>query len=419
MRNFVSFGSFGLLAAAVLTACSSDGAAASSSADQAIVTTSCRDVPEWAPDVAYAIGDLARSQGKTYRCIQAHTSLSVWRPEIVPALWEEAGCDGAPPALPPPTDPPPPPVDPPPVAPGGGGTEYAPYFYTWGWGNPAYAFTSLVDLRAKSGLASVTLAFVLSSGGCEATRDIHDHKADVDAFRGAGGRVKASFGGANGTYLENACPSADALARTLEAFVDATGITDLDFDVEQGGAMTPAVNQLRATALASLQRTKGVKVSFTLAAVPRDKWGTPGGMSAASLEVVRSALAAGVRIHRVNLMTMDYGAYFSSGWTMGELAESALTDANAQLRAAIPGLTEEQAWAMLGATPMIGVNDVQSEVFRLEDARRLASFARQKRLGLVSYWAINRDRTCGMGLALCSGVEQAPFAFHEVLKTVQ
>lgn len=42
------------------------------------------------------------------------------------------------------------------------GTEFAPYFYTWGWGNTAYSFTSLVDLKSQTGLLSVTLAFVLS-----------------------------------------------------------------------------------------------------------------------------------------------------------------------------------------------------------------------------------------------------------------
>src|SRR5690606_36734229 len=135
MNQLLSLGSFGLLAAAVLTACSSCQAAAASSADQAIVSTSCGEVPEWAPDVAYAIGDLARSRGKTYHSIEALARLSVWRPEIVPAHWEEVQCDGAPPAptpAPPPTDPPAPPVDPTPVPPGVGGTEYSPYFYTWG-----------------------------------------------------------------------------------------------------------------------------------------------------------------------------------------------------------------------------------------------------------------------------------------------
>lgn len=41
----------------------------------------------WAAGVAYKVGDLVTYNGKTYKCIQAHTALSVWTPDIVPALW--------------------------------------------------------------------------------------------------------------------------------------------------------------------------------------------------------------------------------------------------------------------------------------------------------------------------------------------
>jgi len=41
----------------------------------------------WAPNVSYKVGDLVSYGGKTYSCIQAHTSLVGWEPPIVPALW--------------------------------------------------------------------------------------------------------------------------------------------------------------------------------------------------------------------------------------------------------------------------------------------------------------------------------------------
>lgn len=417
----------------------------------------CAGLPTWTPGVSYATSSQVQYQGKAYTCLQAHTALSVWAPDIVPALWQEtsncgdgssgsgssssgssssggpgcgtgggsgagggngaggssgvggssssssgSGSSGS-------------------GDPGGGnsGTDYAPYFYTWGWGNPAYPFTGLADLHAKSGLGGVTLAFVLSSGGCGATQDVQQHQGDVDAFRAAGGKVKASFGGANGTYLENACGDAGSLAQAIGAFVDSTGIEDLDFDVEQGGAMGPDVNQRRAQALKMAQDQKGIQVAFTLAAFPRDKWGTPGGMTAASVDVVKAAVAAGVQISHVNLMTMDYGGYYSSGKAMGDLAISALTDANDQLRAIIPGLSEAGAYAMLGATPMIGQNDVQGETFTLADAQSLTNFAKQKQLGLVSFWAINRDQPGSGSLGLYSGVNTGTFDFHAIFKTVQ
>ena len=55
-------------------------------------------------------------------------------------------------------------------------------------------------------------------------------------------------------------------------------------------------------------------------------------------------------------------------------------------------LTNETLWTKLGATPMIGQNDVLSEVFTLQDARKLNTFAKKKNLGRVSMWSANRDR---------------------------
>lgn len=36
---------------------------------------------------AYAVADQVAYQGKTYRCVQAHTSQPGWTPTAVPALW--------------------------------------------------------------------------------------------------------------------------------------------------------------------------------------------------------------------------------------------------------------------------------------------------------------------------------------------
>lgn len=299
-----------------------------------------------------------------------------------------------------------------------GKTDYAPYFYTWGWGSDAYPFKDLVDLRAQTAIAGVTLAFVLSDGGCSATQDIQQHQADVDAFVAAGGKLKASFGGAAGTYLENACPDAPSLAAAIGAFVDQTGIHDLDFDVEQWQATTPEINAKRSEALAMVQAQKGVKIAFTLPSIPHDEAnGIPGGVPADSLAVVASALSAGVAISHVNLMTMDfYGNYGDK--TMAEKSISAVVDCKAQLQTVIPGLTDAEAFAMLGATPMIGVNDDPAEVFSLDDAAALASFAKQNHLGLIAFWAIHRDQPGSGSLGIYSMAQDSVYAFHQALKVV-
>jgi hypothetical protein len=49
--------------------------------------TPCGVLP-WATQTIYVVGSLVTFGGKTYRCIQAHTSQSDWTPPLVPNLWE-------------------------------------------------------------------------------------------------------------------------------------------------------------------------------------------------------------------------------------------------------------------------------------------------------------------------------------------
>lgn len=42
----------------------------------------------WQAYTSYSVGSLVQHNGTTYRCIQAHTALPGWEPNIVPALWQ-------------------------------------------------------------------------------------------------------------------------------------------------------------------------------------------------------------------------------------------------------------------------------------------------------------------------------------------
>lgn len=292
--------------------------------------------------------------------------------------------------------------------------DYAPYFPTWVWGGSGYAVSGLADLQQKSGLDEVTIAFVLSNGGCDTTQDIEQNLSDVKAFIAAGGHVKASFGGADGTYVEAKCGSASALATAIGDFVDATGITDLDFDIEQDAVLTDSVNKMRGQALAMVQQSKNIQVGFTLAANPSPN----GGLTSQGLSVVTNAVGAGVKVWHVNLMTMDYGDSYG-GQPIAPVAIGSLTDCNAQLVQAIPGLDAASAWRMLGVIPMIGKND-DSEVFSLDDAKTLEAFAKQNDLGLVSFWSIDRDQVCPSGgdYNSCSTVDASNFQFNAIFQAV-
>jgi len=296
-----------------------------------------------------------------------------------------------------------------PPPPPAGTTEFAPYFYTWGWGSSSYAFNSLVDMKNKGGPSAVTIAFVLSNGGCAATRDIQDHLSDVRAYVAAGGHLKASFGGADGTYLEYSCSSAGALASALVAFVDQTGVTDLDFDLEQGSrSSNDSLNRMRGAALKQAQDQRNIRVAFTLPV-------SPSGLEGESINIVRAAIDAGVKISFVNGMTMDYGG----GTNLGTTPIMSIDGLAGQIRSLLPQLTLAQAYQMVGATPMIGRND-DGTTFSLDNARTLINYAKTKRIGLVSYWAIQRDESCSSsgGLDRCSLVNTANFQFSQIFAGV-
>ena len=296
------------------------------------------------------------------------------------------------------------------AAPAGDGTTlYAPYFFAWAWSNPAYAFSSLTDMKAKGGPSAVTLAFVLSDGGCEATADLQAQRADIAAYTAAGGHVRASFGGALGTYLEYKCATADALAAALGRFVDATGITDLDFDLEQNQTSSnAALNQLRGAALRQLQSARHVQVSFTLPAAPS-------GVLQDSLDILQAAVDAGVDISIINGMTMDYG----SGTDLSTTPVASVDAIARQVVALYPQHSLAEAYRRVGATAMIGKND-DGETFTLDDARTLIDHAKLHALGLVSFWAIQRDQPCDAAndFNVCSQVNATPFEFHSIFAGV-
>jgi chitinase len=136
-------------------------------------------------------------------------------------------------------------------------------------------------------------------------------------------------------------------------------------------------------------------------------------------------LAAKVDVAGVNAMTMDFSTSLPPGQSLISADESALTKLAGQLAAVYAEtgvhLSTAQAWQRVGATPMIGQNDVAAERFGLDDARALLAFAQAHHMRRLSMWSVNRDQACGPNYANvnlvsdnCSGVEQEPAAFTKI-----
>ncbi|MET7692287.1 cellulose binding domain-containing protein [Streptomyces sp. NPDC005483] len=290
------------------------------------------------------------------------------------------------------------------------GARFAPYVDT-----SLYPAFDLLASQAATGVRDYNLAFVTDGGGCTpkwgGVTDLASDAvaAQIGALRAKGGDVRVSFGGASGSELATTCSSADALAAAYGKAVDAYGLTKVDFDVEGGALPNTAANTRRAQAIAKLQdRHPGLDVSYTLPVMPE-------GLTQDGVDLLANAKSNGVRIDTVNIMAMDYGASYSAD--MGTYAEQAATATQAQVKGVL-GLSDSAAWKAVAVTPMIGVNDVASEIFKVDDASQLVAFAKAKGLGGLSMWSATRDKQCSGGAkptadASCSSIVQDAFAFSK------
>ncbi|MGV9343941.1 glycoside hydrolase family 18 protein [Streptomyces spiralis] len=287
---------------------------------------------------------------------------------------------------------------------------FAPYVDT-----SLYPAFDLLKSADATGVKNYNLAFVTDGGGCTPKwGGVTDLGSDgvasqIGALRAKGGDVRVSFGGASGSELATTCSSADALAAAYGKAVDQFKLTKVDFDVEGGALPNTTANTRRAQAIAKLQQQHpGLDVSFTLPVMPE-------GLTQDGVNLLANAKSNGVKISTVNIMAMDYGASYSGD--MGTYAEQAATATQAQIKSVL-GLSDGAAWKAVAVTPMIGVNDVSSEVFKVDDATQLVNFAKSKGLGWLSMWSATRDKQCSGGTkptadATCSSITQDPFAFSK------
>ncbi|WP_329554741.1 glycoside hydrolase family 18 protein [Streptomyces sp. NBC_00696] len=296
------------------------------------------------------------------------------------------------------------------------GAGFAPYVDT----SLYPAFDLLANVTA-TGVKNYNLAFITDGGGCTPKwGGVTDLASDgvasqIGALRAKGGDVRVSFGGASGSELATTCGSASALATAYGKVVDAYGLTKADFDIEGGALPNTAANTIRAQAIAKLQQQHpNLDVSYTLPVMPE-------GLTQDGVNLLSNAKSNGVKISTVNIMAMDYGPAYSGD--MGTYATQAATATQAQVKSVL-GLSDSAAWKAVAVTPMIGVNDVASEIFKVDDATQLVDFAKSKGLGGLSMWSATRDKQCAGGAqpaadATCSSIVQGANAFSKAFAAFQ
>jgi chitodextrinase len=301
---------------------------------------------------------------------------------------------------------------------GGGSGGFAPYIDM-----SLTPDEQLLTIQQQSGIKTFTLAFIVGSGSCAASwGGIGPISNDslpngttilslVQGVRAAGGDVIISFGGALGQELALDCTDAASLQAAYQSVISKYSVSKIDIDIEGGATSDQASITRRDQALKALKAANpGLVVSYTLPVLPT-------GLINTGVNILTSAKADGLALDVVNVMAMDYGSAVDNGAQMGLDATDAAVATESQIQAA--GLT-----ATVGVTPMVGVNDTNTEVFMLSDAQTLLNFANSHSyITRLSIWSVGRDNGGCAGQdfasATCSGLTQSNYQFSGVFEAFQ
>lgn len=311
--------------------------------------------------------------------------------------------------------------------------DYEPWFasYVDVTARPVYAFEQLGSTETPN----VVLSFIVSSKqdpciptwGAYYNMDEAFKELDLDRriarLQQKGGNVAISFGGLLNDELAVKCQDPDKLLSAYKQVIERYKIDTIDLDLESSSMGDSEANIRRAKVIAKLQserRSEGNSLAVWLT-VPV----APSGLTINGTSIVSEMLSNDVDLAGVNVMTMDYGESKGS-MDMFEASKSALLETHRQLSILYKLVENEQSafiiWQKLGATPMIGQNDVEDEVFSLENAKSFNEFAITQNLGRMSMWSANRDLPCGENYVdtksvsdSCSGVNSEKLSYSVTL----
>lgn len=290
-----------------------------------------------------------------------------------------------------------------------GNKMFAPYVDVMSW--PTF---SINDCYNKTGQKYYTLAFVDSDGsgnpawGGITKIDDNFYGTEIDNIRSKGGDVIVSFGGANGTELATSNTDVNVLQAKYQSVINKYNLNWIDFDIEGPAVSDKAGIDRRNKAIKGLQAANpNLTVAFCLPVLPS-------GLTNDGLNVLQNAKDNGVRIDVVNVMAMDFGDGAAPN-PSGKMGDYAIQSANSTYTQCNNlGISTK-----IGVTPMIGVNDTQSEVFTQADARKLLSFSQSTSwMRVIAMWSVNRDNGKGGALYQSSNIPQTDLEFTNILKAV-
>ncbi len=321
---------------------------------------------------------------------------------------------GTPPTTQPPTTQPPttvpptttpPTTTPPTTQPPGTFRQAAPYLY-FGWGDPP----SPATIMNATGVKWFTMAFILSTGGCNPGWDGQRpllggvDQTRINEIRAAGGDIVPSFGGWSGNKLGPNCSSPQALAAAYQQVIDAYKLKAIDIDIENTDEFENYTVQDRILGALKIvkQNNPGIKTIVTFGTATS-------GPTSHGVRLINQAAALQANIDVFTIMPFDFGSSNIQADTIN--AAEALKN---RLKTAF-GWSDAVAYSRIGISGMNGLSD-QQEMTSIAAWTAIRDWGNSKHIARLAFWSVNRDRPCpGGGVQEnCSGIAQDPWQFTRI-----
>ena len=255
------------------------------------------------------------------------------------------------------------------------------------------------------GFKTLTLAFASGECGQEHWGGLNAQTmatANLQALQQADVTYMISTGGAESMFT---CSSEEG----MEAFIKryrSSHLLGFDFNIE--AQQTEAMIQSLVHQVGhAMQRYPDLRFSFTLAAIGS---GNTNSLNLTGQRVMNAIAKEQLENVHINLMVMNYGPADRGNC----ITRNGQCDMVASAIRAVNNLSRKYQLPLnrIEVTPMVGINDETSNVFTLEDAHKLAEFAKAHGLGGLHFWSLNRDMTCATPTAgvsaTCHGLPDTP-----------
>ncbi|WP_329268600.1 carbohydrate binding domain-containing protein [Streptomyces sp. NBC_01451] len=284
--------------------------------------------------------------------------------------------------------------------------QAAPYLYL-GWGDPP----SATSVMSATGVKWFTMAFILSSGGCnpawDGTRALTGggDQSVIDSIRAAGGDIVPSIGGWSGNKLGPNCSTPEALAGAYQKVIDAYGLKAIDVDIENSDEFENEVVQDRVLGALKIVKANnpGLRtiLTFGTSTTGPTYWGS---------RLIERASALGANIDVFTIMPFDFGG----GADMYTSTVNATEGLKTKLRSTF-GWDDATAYAHIGISGMNGLSD-QQELTSPTTWTQIRDWSNSHHIARLAYWAVNRDRPCPGGgvVSNCSGISQSTWQFTSI-----